>query len=124
MAGNPERYFEIEFLSGPRDGEVVIVATTRVIVGRDRTLDVPILGDTVVSRRHAQLRWEGGKILLEDLGSSFGTHVNREKIAGARVLHETDIVCVGHTEFVCRLPRPAMAALEEKDQAAEVDSTR
>jgi len=123
MAEDSECNFEIEFLSGPRDGEIVSISTTTAIVGRDATVDVPILSDSVVSRRHAQLRWAGGKIQLEDLGSSYGTFVNRERIVGTRVLRKTDIVCVGHTEFACRPSRPDDGVSDEKDRAAEADSS-
>ncbi|HMO80346.1 MAG TPA: FHA domain-containing protein [Pyrinomonadaceae bacterium] len=35
----------------------------------------------MVSRRHAELRWSGSSWMIADLGSSFGTYVNGQKIS-------------------------------------------
>ena len=114
---------EIEFLSGPSDGEVHRVRTSEAVIGRGDGLDVKIISDTVVSRRHARLRCVDEEISIEDLDSSFGTFVGGEKISGQRKLDEDDIVCIGHTELRCRLPESKRSASREKDRAAETDST-
>ena len=53
-------------------------------VGRDIT-DCQIIFDnaqfSMVSRRHAELRWQHGSWFLHDLNSSFGTFLNGQKIA-------------------------------------------
>jgi hypothetical protein len=57
----------------------------RVILGRSRECDC-VLAEPSVSRRHAELRHDGGRWLLRDLGSRNGTRVN-----GMRVLEETEV---------------------------------
>jgi hypothetical protein len=56
-----------------------------VVLGRSRDCDC-VLADPSVSRRHAQLRRDGGRWLLRDLGSRNGTRVN-----GMRVLDEVEV---------------------------------
>ena len=86
-------------------------------VGREagNQLVVPALG---LSRRHAELREEAGRLVLADLGSTNGTFVNRERLYGPRVLAENDVIHFGNAEF--RLGRlghpgsePAGSALAE-----------
>ena len=43
-----------------------------------------------VSRRHAEIRCEGARYVLRDLGSTNGTFVNGERIAGDHVLEPGD----------------------------------
>jgi hypothetical protein len=63
-------------------------ADVRVTLGRSRDCDC-VLAEPSVSRRHAELRREGGRWLLRDLGSRNGTRVN-----GVRLLDEAE-VCPG-----------------------------
>ena len=55
------------------------------------------LEDPDVSRRHAEIRYEGDAVVVEDLGSTNGTFVNGERISGARPLSEGDEVRFGDT---------------------------
>jgi hypothetical protein len=56
-----------------------------IVLGRSRECDC-VLPEPSVSRRHAELRRDGGRWLLRDLGSRNGTRVN-----GVRVLEETEV---------------------------------
>jgi hypothetical protein len=56
-----------------------------LILGRARDCDC-VIAEPSVSRRHAQLRRDGDRWLLRDLGSRNGTRVN-----GMRVLEETEV---------------------------------
>jgi hypothetical protein len=71
----------------PRVPVLALPAGTRgpVLLGRARECDC-VLSEPSVSRRHAELRREGGRWLLRDLGSRNGTRVN-----GVRVLEETEV---------------------------------
>ncbi|MDG3012887.1 DUF3662 and FHA domain-containing protein [Rhodococcus sp. D2-41] len=57
------------------------------------------LPDTGVSRRHADIRWDGQVALLTDLGSTNGTTVNGAPVQDWQ-LAEGDVVSVGHSEIV------------------------
>lgn len=58
-----------------RDSERISITQTPVVVGRMSTCDV-VLADPNVSRRHAELRSDGNRWVLVDLGSTNGTLVN------------------------------------------------
>ena len=56
-----------------------------VVVGRSDAADIAV-GPGNVSRRHAQLTWDGSALRIADLNSTNGTSVN-----GARVVRPTDL---------------------------------
>lgn len=60
-----------------------------------------MLGDDAeLSRRHARItRMSDGRLLVEDLGSTNGTFVNGEQIAGPTVLKAGDEVSLGETRI-------------------------
>jgi hypothetical protein len=57
----------------------------QIVLGRSRDCDC-VLAEPSVSRRHAELRREGERWLLRDLGSRNGTRVN-----GVRLLDEAEV---------------------------------
>lgn len=89
----------------PLDGEVVI--------GRERGSADLVLDDPGVSRRHAAVRDEGGRIIVADLGSSNGTYANGRRIDGTAVLADGDEIELGGTVISVhtRAPGPAPGRL-------------
>ncbi|MCL4422996.1 MAG: DUF3662 domain-containing protein [Actinobacteria bacterium] len=77
------------------DGERVPIGAEPMIIGRLPDCTV-VLADSNVSRRHAQLRWDGSYVVIEDLGSTNGTRVNRQAIVTQR-LQDGDEISVGST---------------------------
>ncbi len=73
-------------------------------IGRSPEVGI-VIADKSVSRRHAILRREGEAILLEDLGSTFGTYVNEEPLPSGGTVHlqDGDVVRFGQVQVVCRL---------------------
>jgi hypothetical protein len=71
----------------PRVPALALPTTTgrQFVLGRSRECDC-VLAEPSVSRRHAELRWDGRRWLLRDVGSRNGTRVN-----GVRVLEETEV---------------------------------
>jgi hypothetical protein len=57
------------------------------------------LEDPFASSRHAQLLLQAGVVVLEDLGSTNGTYLNEELLAGPAPLHNGDRVRIGDSEF-------------------------
>jgi predicted component of type VI protein secretion system len=53
------------------------------------------INDGEVSRRHSRLLFQGGKYVIEDLGSTNGTFVNGQRLAGPVVLKPGDVVTLG-----------------------------
>lgn len=64
------------------------------MIGRDSSNAVAI-SDAEVSRRHARLTFQGGKYVIEDLGSTNGTFINGQRLAGPHVLKPGDVVAFG-----------------------------
>jgi hypothetical protein len=56
----------------------------QLLIGRSSSCQI-VLGDDTVSRRHAELRFDEGRWLLRDLGSSNGTYVNGRFVTEAEV---------------------------------------
>ncbi|MGH9296675.1 MAG: FhaA domain-containing protein [Acidimicrobiales bacterium] len=77
------------------DGRRVGIADEVITVGRLPECAV-VLDDPNVSRRHAQLRREGGSVILVDLGSTNGTKVNGVQVRERRLTHG-DVVMIGTT---------------------------
>ena len=76
-----------------------------VVVGRSEDSDVPVPWDDRVSRTHAQLVRVGTRWYVEDDGlSRNGTWVNEERVTGRRALGDGDVLRVGHTAVLVRIP--------------------
>jgi diguanylate cyclase (GGDEF)-like protein len=69
-----------------------------VLIGRSSKADIRIDQDSV-SRNHARLDGDGARFTVEDLGSTNGTLVNDEQIAGPTRLRSGDLIKVGRTIF-------------------------
>ena len=74
----------------------------RVVLGRARDADLRV-NDPNVSRRHAMLFWESGRIFVKDLGSTNGTFVNGRP-ASSKPLDSGDIITLGSTHVVVETP--------------------
>jgi FHA domain/Domain of unknown function (DUF1707) len=75
----------------PRSLPDLVGAT--LVIGRSSACQI-VLGDDTVSRRHAELRFEDGRWLLRDLGSSNGTYVNGRWVTEAEV-RAGDVIHLG-----------------------------
>ena len=70
-----------------------------ITVGRGTDCDVSTSYDIYSSGRHAQLFYDGRRLMVEDLGSTNGTFVNAERITKPTRLGRGDIVQIGGTVF-------------------------
>ena len=68
-----------------------ILSGSRLLIGRSRDCDVTV-EDPNVSRRHAELRHEGGHWVVADLGSTNGVKVNGHRVDQARLEPGDEIV--------------------------------
>lgn len=86
--------FQFVMRSGPTPGVTFPLEGDQLTIGRDSTNGVAI-NDAEVSRKHARLMFQGGKYVLEDLGSTNGTFVNGQRLSGPVVLKSGDVVSLG-----------------------------
>lgn len=87
--------YALKFISGKYQGGVFpLKPNKQVVIGRSSDLDMVLVED-MVSRKHAKITCQDGKVLIEDLGSTNGTFVNGEKILRAARLKEGDRILIG-----------------------------
>ena len=87
------------------------------LVGRQADLAVT-LQSTNVSRQHARLLLQDGRLLLQDLGSRNGTFVNHDPVSGGCLLRPGDVLRFADVEFRLRQETAAAA------QGPQADITR
>src|SRR5690349_2963013 len=82
--------------SGDRIGRVHVLLSDVTTIGRSEENDIAIPSDHI-SRRHAEVRWDGSGYLLRDLGSKNGTFLNGIRLTEPRPLQHGDVInLAGH----------------------------
>jgi two-component system cell cycle response regulator len=85
-------------LAGASVGEMYKVEGDKTIIGRGQKAQIRLFDDGI-SREHAQILIEGGRIILQDLGSTNGTFCNGLKV-DRRELVDGDKILVGSTTIL------------------------
>ncbi len=67
-------------------------------IGRSADCDV-VIDDRYSSQAHARLSCQGDQHVVEDLGSTNGTYLNRQKVDATTVVRVGDYVQIGSTVF-------------------------
>jgi ABC transport system ATP-binding/permease protein len=62
-----------------------------------------VIADPRVTRYHAQIRRQKGALMISDLGSTNGTHVNGKAIAGERLLSVGDKIRIGPCNLILNI---------------------
>jgi hypothetical protein len=83
------------------EGRRNVLSGERVLLGRSRECDV-MLSDPNVSRRHAEVRSEGGRWVVADLGSTNGIKLNGRRVDSAP-LEPGDRITLGLTDLTFEL---------------------
>jgi hypothetical protein len=99
MARSPARLVVLDSTGRARDH--ISITSAPVNIGRLSSNDV-VLSDPNVSRRHAQLRREGERWIIQDLGSTNGTLVNGRQAAEHKLDHG-DRIAFGTSELIFQL---------------------
>ena len=84
-----------------QSGRTYVVKGERAIIGRERTSGGLILRDPNVSRRHAELDFDGARWVITDLNSTNGTLVNDVDVDEC-TLHDGDVITLGLTNLEFR----------------------
>ena len=92
MKKNQEDYPLLIAQGGPLKGQRWQLSQT-IVLGRESTCDV-VVSDRQISRFHARLTPTPEGVILEDLGSKNGTHLNSVLITAPVVLQDGDIMSV------------------------------
>ena len=94
--------FQLIMRTGPTPGATFTLEGDQINIGRDSTNEVTI-NDAEVSRHHARLTFQGGKYVLEDLGSTNGTRLNKEKVSIPTVVISGDKIDCGKASITINL---------------------
>lgn len=87
----PYRFRVVQLLPEERVGQVYASPHNEVILGREGC-DMSFERDPNVSRRHAKITWEGGRLVVTDLESVNGTYL---RLRGERQLSHGDCIMLG-----------------------------
>ena len=96
-----------------------IPASGRAVLGRSTGCDI-VLAGTHVSRQHAELYFQSGKLHVKDLGSSNGTFLNRKKIQES-IVKPGDELRFDTLVFIVESPD---SAVEEEEEDSNKTSFR
>jgi predicted component of type VI protein secretion system len=112
--------FQLVMRSGPNPGKTYDLDKDEVYIGRDPNNDV-VINDAEVSRRHAQISRQPGSFVIEDLGSTNGTFINRVRFSGTQVLKPGDSVTLGENvtlafELVQKEPDPTVVGSPQPEK--------
>lgn len=87
-------------IEGAKKGRTISLPD-ELIIGRAEKCHL-VLDDTYVSQMHARIFSKDGRYLVEDLGSTNGTYLNRRRITSATELQRGDHVKIGKTVLEMR----------------------
>ncbi len=97
FSGNARAYLIVH--SADRADVVDVPMGRETVIGRGSDAHA-LVDDARVSRRHVQLRWDGGSLFIDDLGSRNGTNLNGEVLQGtSRRARGGDLIRLGGREI-------------------------
>lgn len=108
-----ESYVEVRRAAGL---ERVALSGEQLTVGRDDANDIAFPADDTISTHHAVLERSAKGWGVRDVGSTNGTFVNGQRLAGEQTLEPGDEIVLGHSAIVFR-----GAALEARTDASYLD---
>ena len=101
MYGTPEKNPVVSLLLQDGSSRSYMVQEGSNIIGRSNEADFR-LPDTGVSRKHAEITWDGRDAILVDLQSTNGTAVNDMPIENW-LLADGDVIAIGHSYIEVRI---------------------
>ncbi len=86
--------YQLVMRNGPNPGATYALDSELMTVGRDPNNTIAI-NDPEISRQHVRMILQGGKIVIEDNGSTNGTAINGKRISGPHVLKAGEMIALG-----------------------------
>ena len=84
------------------DGSYAGKLVDRLVVGRAASAGLRI-PDSQISGQHCELEMIDGRVLLTDMGSTYGTSLNGVPVKARQRLESGDMVALGGVEFRFRI---------------------
>jgi len=85
---------KLTLLLGRKTMRVYDIDQETISIGRDEDTDI-VIDNTSVSRKHAEIRKEGFRWVVEDMGSSNGTYLHGQKIESPQAVAVGDEIGFG-----------------------------
>jgi hypothetical protein len=82
-----------------RDGQVFVLDSAPLSIGRAANNDIPIGDDAYASTRHARFEPRRDGVYVEDVGSTNGTYVNGLRLTREQRLTPGDLIRIGETDL-------------------------
>ena len=86
--------YQLVMRNGPNPGATYSLDADQMTIGRDPGNTIPV-NDPEISRYHVRMTAQGGKIVIEDNGSTNGTSINGKRIPGPHVLKSGEMIALG-----------------------------
>jgi pSer/pThr/pTyr-binding forkhead associated (FHA) protein len=96
---------------------------SRLLMGRDPTCDV-VIPDRQVSRHHARLTLTPQGVLIEDLGSKNGTHLNGVSLEKPTLLQDGDAIQIALAQQFTFLSSDATLPLDSNESVSAMNQPR
>jgi len=87
---------------GVHTGKVIPIGTIQFLIGRDPHCNLRP-ASPAVSKQHCGIFVRGDKVVLKDYGSTNGTCINGEQVAGEREIVDGDKLKIGPLEFMIKV---------------------
>jgi hypothetical protein len=100
---------------------VVEVGSTPLKIGRSTSCDL-VLDDELSSREHCEVRLDGNRLIVTDLGSRNGVLVNGEPIEREAELRHADCITVGRQQIMVTQQQRAPRDMPTPARGIEYDS--
>lgn len=84
------------------DGQRYSLNAASIILGRSSEADI-LIDDTGVSRKHLEIRTQGGASTAVDLGSTNGSYVDGHRVQGTAALYDGSSITMGRTQITFRI---------------------
>ena len=91
---------------GVHTGKVIPIGSIQFLIGRDPHCNLRP-ASPAVSKQHCGIFVRGDKVVLKDYGSTNGTCINGEQVAGEREIGDGDKLKIGPLEFMIRVEMTA-----------------
>jgi hypothetical protein len=87
---------KVEFTTGALQGKVFSLEKSGAAIGRSQDNNI-VIGESIVSRNHAKIEYQGGEFSITDQNSANGTFINGRKIT-SQVIQHNDTFKIGNNE--------------------------
>lgn len=98
--GKKKTFRKAAVIEGDKKGRSFDISD-EIVIGRGEKCHL-VLDDSYVSQMHARIFSRDGSVLVEDLGSTNGTYLNRRRITSPTELQRGDRVKIGKTVLEMR----------------------